>query len=129
MLNDGPDIVGRPLADYTAPARLSADGVLEVRVSGGWALELQHLEPLVLDRIASYFGYRAVTRLALIQGPLPPPAKPRVKFRPKILSKSEAAALKRDLAQTEDANLRAALERLGREVLGEAPGDESALER
>lgn len=128
VLNDWPDIVGRPLADYTAPERLSPSGVLEVRVSGAWALELQHLEPLVLERIASYFGYRAVTRLALVQGPLPPPAKPRRKYRPKILSKSEAAALKADLAETEDADLRAALERLGREVLGEAPDDESALE-
>ncbi|MFP6730254.1 MAG: DciA family protein [Alphaproteobacteria bacterium] len=129
VLNDWPDIVGHPLADYTAPERLSPNGVLEVRVGGAWALEHQHLEPLVLERIAGYFGYRAVTRLSLIQGPLPPPAKPRKKHRPKVLSKREEAALKRDLAETEDANLRAALERLGREVLGEAPDDDSALER
>ena len=128
VLNDWPDIVGRPLADYTAPERLGPDGALEVRVGGGWAVELKHLEPLVLDRIASYFGYRAVTRLALVQGPLPPPAKPSRKYRPKILTKADEEALKEDLAATEDPNLRAALERLGREVLGEAIEDESALE-
>ncbi len=125
VLTDWPDIVGRPLADHTAPERLSPDGALEVRVSGGWAVELQHLEPLVLDRIAGYFGYRAVTRLNLVQGPLPPRAKPPRKVRPKRLAKAEEAALKEDLAATDDPKLRAALERLGREVLGE---DESALE-
>ena len=44
----------------------------------------------------------------------------------------EAEALARDLAMTDDPKLRAALERLGREVLGEAPEkaveDESTLE-
>ena len=128
VLNDWPDIVGRPLADFTAPERLSRDGALEVRVDGGWALELQHLEPLVLDRIASYFGYRAVTRLAIVQGPLPRRVKPPRRHRPRILSKAEEAALRQDLAATEDAGLRAALERLGREVLGKPAEDESALE-
>ncbi len=128
VLNDWPDIVGRPLADYTAPERLHSDGALEVRVGGAWALELQHLEPLVLDRIASYFGYRAVTRLALVQGPLPRRAKPLRKQPPKILGKTEAEALKQDLAGMEDADLRAALERLGREVLGETEDGETALE-
>ena len=132
VLNDWPDIVGRPLADYTAPERLGPDGALEVRVGGAWALELQHLEPLVLDRIATYFGYRAVTRLVLTQGPLPPRPEPPRKPRPKVLSNAQAEALARDLAMTEDPKLRAALERLGREVLGEAPlnavEDESTLE-
>lgn len=129
MLNDWPDIVGRPLADYTAPERLSPDGALEVRVGGGWAVELQHLEPLVLERIASYFGYRAVTRLVLIQGPLPPRAKPARKHRPKTLGKAEEEVLRQKLAETDDPKLRAALERLGREVLGETDDDESPLER
>ncbi len=128
VLTDWPDIVGRPLADYTAPERLHPDGVLDVRVGGAWALELQHLEPLVLDRIASYFGYRAVTRLALKQGPLPPRAKAPPKRLPKVLNKAEEEALKADLAATDDPNLRAALERLGREVLGETVDVESTLE-
>lgn len=124
VLNDWPDIVGRVLADNTAPERLNPDGTLEVRVSGGWALELQHLEPLVLERIAGYFGYRAVTRLVIIQGPLPPRPKTARKRRPKTLGADEKAALVQDLAELEDPDLRAALERLGREVLG-APIDDT----
>ena len=52
VLTDWPDIVGRPLADFTSPERLARDGTLHLRVSGGWALEVTHLEPALLDRIA-----------------------------------------------------------------------------
>ena len=126
MLNDWPDIVGQPLADHTAPARLGRDGTLDVRVGGGWALELKHLEPLVLERIATYFGYRAVTRLKLIQGPLPPRRKKKAR-RPKVLNAAEAKALEACLATTDDPALRQALARLGRAVLGENQED-TALE-
>ena len=128
VLNDWPDIVGRPLADHTCPERLGRDGTLEVRVDGGGlALELKHLEPVVLERIATYFGYRAVTRLALVQGPLPPrPAAPR---RPvKTLAPATEAALRQDLEGAGDPALRAALERLGREVLGTVGGDDDTAE-
>ena len=126
VLNDWPDIVGQALADHTAPERLGRDGTLDVRVGGGWALELKHLEPVVLERIATYFGYRAVTRLKLIQGPLPPRRKKKVR-RSKALSATEAKALEASLASTDDPALRQALARLGREVLGEDEED-TALE-
>jgi hypothetical protein len=117
VLHDWPDIVGQALAAHTAPERLGRDGTLDVRVSGGWALELKHLEPLVLERIATYFGYRAVTRLAITQGPLPPRPKKKTR-RAKILSPEDAKSLEASLADTDDPALRKALERLGREVLG-----------
>lgn len=117
VLTDWPDIVGQPLADYTIPESLGPNGVLQVRVSGGWALELAHLEPLVLERIAGYYGYRAVERLALVQGPVRPPGKPaRPALRP--LEAHEEAALDACVADTSGAGLREALRRLGRAVIG-----------
>ncbi len=117
VLTDWPDIVGQPLADHTCPERLGRDGVLRIRVDGGMALELAHLEPVLLARIASYIGYRAVTRLALVQGPVPP--RPRRPVRAvRALGEDEEAALNARLADTEDTALRAALERLGRAVIG-----------
>ena len=53
VITDWPDIVGLPLADHTLPERMSAAGVLHVRVGGGWAVELAHLEPFVLERRTS----------------------------------------------------------------------------
>ncbi|MFQ5784036.1 MAG: DUF721 domain-containing protein [Alphaproteobacteria bacterium] len=131
VLTDWPDIVGRPLADFTCPERLTPDGTLKVRVGGGWALELKHLEPALIERIAGYFGYRAVTRLALVQGPLPRrPERRARRLRP--LDAGEEAALAARLAATGDGDLRAALERLGRAVLGAGepppPGDDGAAE-
>lgn len=130
LLTDWPDIVGRPLADFTQPERLGRDGALSVRVAdGGWALELRHLEPVVLERIAGYVGHRAVTRLALVQGPLPhPPSAPR-RRRPRDLDAGEEAALRARLADAGDPGLRAALERLGRAVIGARAGhdDDEAI--
>ncbi len=119
VLTDWPEIVGRPLADYTCPLRLSRDGALTLRVAGAFALELAHLEPQILDRIARYFGFRAVTRLAIVQGPLPrrdPPPPPG----PRPLAPDEEARLEALLADMRDEGLRRALERLGRAVLGSA---------
>lgn len=125
VLTDWPDIVGRPLADFTSPERLARDGTLYLRVSGGWALEVTHLEPALLDRIAGYYGYRAVTRLSLMQGPLPVRAQPR---HPKIraLSADEEAALAVSLDDAGGPKLRAALEGLGRAVIAASdPPDNS----
>ncbi len=117
VLTDWPDIVGRPLADYTCPERLARDGTLHLRVGGGWGLEITHLEPVLLERIAGYFGYRAVTRLALVQGPLPPRDERRLpRLRP--LDADEEAALRTCLAGADDPELRAALDRLARAMIG-----------
>jgi hypothetical protein len=60
-----------------------------------------------------------VTRLALVQGPLPLPAPlPPEPARP--LRPGDAAALDRQLAPIENPELRDALARLGRRVIGAA---------
>lgn len=78
MLADWPSIVGPMLAKVSQPQSLNFpvglrdNGTLCIRVdAGGWATEIQHLEPIILDKIATYFGYRAVARLSITQAPLP----------------------------------------------------------
>ena len=121
ILTRWPAIVGDGLARHAYPERLiaargSAGGTLRVRVEGGFATELQHLETEVLERINSYFGYRAVARLALVQGPVPVPAvAPQRQAR--RLDADEAAELDRALASTEDEHLRSSLAALGRFVI------------
>lgn len=120
-----PAIVGSELAAHCRPRQLrfprpgeAVDGRLTLRVAPAWALQLQHLEPLVLERVNGFFGYRAVARLVLQQGPLPePPASlpPGRGARP-----APAAPLDRDLAEKlstiADPELRAALEGIGRSL-------------
>lgn len=78
ILSRWPEIVGPMLSPDTQPERLiygARDGhgaTLEVGVNGAQALELQHLAPLVIERINSYFGYRVVAGLKLKQMPIRP---------------------------------------------------------
>src|SRR5439155_13295450 len=110
-------IVGPDWAEVSWPPALGRDGVLRLRVASGAALDLQHRAPLMLERINLFFGRSAVTRLTLVQGPLPLASGPsRPVIRP--LSEGEAKALDRRLSEIADPHLRAALAQLGRAVNG-----------
>jgi hypothetical protein len=121
-----PAIIGESLAEGVTPDRLSfprgerREGVLHLRVAPGLALEVQHREPVLVERINAFFGYRAVARLALKQGP---PAHAAVAPAPhrRPLKSEERQSLDQRLQGIEDAGLRAALERLGEAVIGTDP--------
>jgi len=119
LVADWPSIVGSAVAAHTLPMRIKfppkqrSEGVLMIKVaSSAFATELQHLEPLVLERINSHFGYRAVARLQLRHGPLPPrrtpPAPPPIPEADPRLAET--------LAGIEDPELKAVLELLGRHI-------------
>src|SRR5512147_1223074 len=78
LIADWPAIVGERLAAGCVPEKVvypprRRDGAtLRLRiVSGGLAIKLQHLEPILIDRINSHFGHPAVARLKFLHGPLP----------------------------------------------------------
>ena len=114
LLAHWPAIVGPELADSTCPEKLGANGQLRVRVAGPAAIEIQHLEPQILERIAVYFGYRAVRRLVLLQGPLPPTRRgdPTPRPAPRPTREAEARPCE-ELERIAPSELRSALERLG----------------
>jgi hypothetical protein len=123
VIGDWPSVVGTVLAQHTSPERIvfergaRREGILHLRVDGGGhATEIQHFEPQIVERINSYFGYRAVARLKLIQGPLPP-SKTVSPSKPHTLSTSEEKDLEERLAGVDDDELKSALEGLGRAVL------------
>jgi len=122
LIAQWPAVIGENLALHMAPERISfarggrRDGTLRVRVEPGFALEAQHREPQILERINAFFGYRAVARLALTQGPLPRGQIPRPALRK--LGEDERRTLDRRLAAVEDPGLRDALRRLGEAVIG-----------
>ena len=68
-------------------------------------------------RINGYFGYRAVTRIALVQGP-PPLPEHTAPPPPRPLLPAERQALDRRLDGISDPALRMALERLGSAIIG-----------
>ncbi|MSO74331.1 MAG: DUF721 domain-containing protein [Alphaproteobacteria bacterium] len=117
ILSDWTNIVGEALARDCSPERLARDGTLTVRVAGPVATEIQHREPEILERIATYFGHRAVRQLRLVRGPLPVQER-RIVLPTRTLDDLEVHAIDRLTAPIEDTALRTALRRLGRAVFG-----------
>lgn len=134
LIGDWPKIVGHRLAATTAPDRIrwprrpddleAAGGrksqprggaVLVIRVEPAVALDVQYQTALILDRINSYFGYRAVAEIRIVQGAVAteaakaaaaqilPPARTRPAAPPPAREAIGAIA---------DDGLRAALERM-----------------
>ena len=117
------DVVGSDLARRMMPEKLTfpsgqrRDGTLRLRVAPGFALEVQHREPQILERLNTFFGYRALARLVLVQGPLPAD-RATMPRRHRDLGASERAALAQRVAGIADVELRGALTRLGEAVIG-----------
>ncbi len=131
VLSHWPDIAGEMLAEYSAPEKLvfprgSGDAgakgrrsgaTLTIRVDGPVAVEIRHIEPQILERINGYYGYGAVARLKIVQGPLPARARPHLR-KIRSLRAEERDALAQGLEKIEEPGLRAALEKLGERVIG-----------
>lgn len=127
-----PEIVGERLALRTRPLKIdwpkrrpapgepSDPATLVVRVEGAFALEMQQLGPLVVERVNTHLGWRAVGKLVLKQGPVAPP---QPKPSAPVLAPAAAAAVERQVACVEDEGLREALARLGKAVALRAHAD------
>lgn len=85
LISDWATIIGDELAASCQPVKLAFPqgrrdaGTLHLHVSGGAALEIQHITPQIIERINGHLGYHAVARLKLIQGQ--PPRSNRARRR------------------------------------------------
>jgi hypothetical protein len=111
VLADWAAIVGPAFAPLTTPQRLSS-GTLTIACAGPMAMELQHVAPALMERVNSFLGRVAVTRLRFVQSV--PAGAPR-RAAAAILPATEAARVA--VAGLPPGELRDALERLGRVVL------------
>ncbi len=108
------EIVGERYAKVSSPESIrfpagrKSGGVLTLLVEGAHAPLLQHLTPLIVERVNRFFGYEAVNRLAFRQG-RPSPA-PRPVKRPEL--RAVPSELGEGLRQIADQELRACLESL-----------------
>ena len=86
---------------------------LVLRVNGPMALEIQHASDVILQRVNRFFGWSAVGRLALRQGPLSRRERPATSRAPDA---RQVAEVEETLSSVEDEGLRAALARLGASI-------------
>ena len=119
------NIVGKEIASFAIPTKVKFNPktdqrtvYLEVPV-GGFALELQHKEQYILDKINSYFGYMSVHKLSISQNAN---AKPRINILPqkdvrKKFTESEKKYLEDIQEGINDDKLKEILIKLGENVI------------
>jgi hypothetical protein len=113
-----PEIVGERYAKVSSPESISfqggrkSGGALTLLVEGAHAPLVQHLAPMIIERVNRFFGYAAVDRLIFRQGKpaAEPPRPPRPELRavPKELGEG--------LREIADPELRSCLEALASRI-------------
>ncbi len=111
-------IAGETIAGHAVPERYVPDrrggGTLHLRVAAGWAPDIDYLSAQIIDRINGFLGYRAVSRLTIVQGALKAPAA-----APQAARNVELGGAAPDdgrLAAIDDSGLRRALAKLASAV-------------
>jgi len=115
-------IVGEELGDHTIPEKISYprgqrnNGTLQVRVnSPALAIELQHAETQLLERINTHFGYRSVDHIKMTQGAIPDNKDEPAEKKHDITIK-EQNNLENNLNIISDPDLKNALRSLGKRI-------------
>ncbi|MFW0777104.1 MAG: DUF721 domain-containing protein [Rickettsiales bacterium] len=111
LLSQWQEVVGEAMATRSYPAKLTfprgktTEGTLTIAVENGFATEIQHMMPVILERLATYYGYKAVSRIVISHSysPLEKPKKPK----PKRVSNVDYTELTKDIG---DDDLKLALE-------------------
>lgn len=125
IISQWKDVVGKEMAAASQPRKMwfprgaRAGGTLDIMVDAGWALELQHLEPLMIERINSFFGYAAVAKITITQGPTGL-AKPKAKEKDPVLTPERNQELEELISSTKDDDLRETLKRLGTGIMAKS---------
>jgi hypothetical protein len=117
-----PEVVGPEIAAHAEPVKLQwprgdtetpEPATLVLRVEGPAAIEIQHLSGVIVERVNRFFGWRAVSRIALRQAPLARRGKSVAAPAPDPAAAARVAAALPGIA---DDQLREALGRLGAAV-------------
>ncbi|HVI05298.1 MAG TPA: DciA family protein [Sphingomicrobium sp.] len=112
------EIVGERYAKVSCPESIKfptgkkGGGALTLLVEGAHAPLIQHLTPMIVERVNRFFGYAAINRIVFRQGRLPPPPprpeRPQLRPVPKELGEG--------LREIADPELRACLESLAAQI-------------
>lgn len=123
IITDWNTIVGESISACSIPRKLTfardkkSNGTLYIEVSNSsFATEMVYIEPMILEKIACYFGYKAVSRLKIQQNPKSQAAIPNKPIVKKSISAENLAELEKSLADIEDPELKASLLSLGRNL-------------
>jgi hypothetical protein len=112
------EIVGERYARVSSPESIrfpagrKSSGVLTLLVDGAHAPLIQHLAPLITERVNRFFGHAAINRIVFRQGR--PPAQPPKVERPQLRAVPKELGM--GLREIADPELRACLESLAARI-------------
>ncbi|MBL8677396.1 MAG: DUF721 domain-containing protein [Alphaproteobacteria bacterium] len=121
IITHWPQIVGEKFAHIsfaekiTFPKGKRSEGTLHLNVTSSGALLFQYAQDLILERVNTFFGYKALSKLRMIHD-LKLQREVKTPSTPKILTEEEKAWLKKQTEGVEDSELQAYLQRLGEAV-------------
>jgi len=131
LIGSWDEIAGADFAECTRPEKITwprrnsemygegggvEPGVLTIACEGARALFLSHAQGELIQRINGFFGYPAIRQVRIVQKPVISHASNRPRLRK--LTPKENAHLGALTAEIDNEKLKAALERLGRGVMG-----------
>lgn len=119
------DIVGLEMASFAYPIKVKYNHRENIRTLyievpvGGFALEMQHKEGYLLEKLNAYFGYKAVHKINISQNiKLKPQIKPVKKAQEEItLNEEEKKYMEDVVADIKDEKLKEILTKLGKSVI------------
>ena len=123
-------IVGTFFADHSEPDRISRvteefneldepifKNFLHVKVSPAAAVEFQHYKDTIIEKINSYFGYKAISDLRLQQNFVPDKKiKHNINLEEQDLSEEEKASIKSEINKIKDEDLEKSIVNLGASI-------------
>ena len=122
LIHKWTSIVGKEIAAWSVPNRLAflrgstLDATLHLDVLSARALEIQHNELVILERINVVFGYKAINKIAIRQvNSLSRTVKQAP--TPAVLTESEKSWVSDQIKNHSNADLKNALEALGQAIL------------
>ena len=125
-----PEIAGSYFSKYSEPQNITRvpdyeddygetiyKSHLNVSVAPAAALEFQHFKDTILEKINSYFGYRAIIDLRIQQNFIPRNIENKLKMNSIKLTNSEKEALNNEVNQLSDKSLQNSLINLGKNII------------
>ena len=125
-----PDIIGERLAQFSRPVKIewpkrrsfTSEGqgqeaaTLVLTVESAFALDIQHMLPVLIERINVHYGWNCIGKIVIKQGPVPKiaPKKPRPIVSPQMVEEAKSR-----IGPMQDEGLREALARLGAGILAD----------
>ena len=126
IISKWPQIVGKFFAEHSEPDKISRitkdfneldepiyKNLLHVKVSPAAAIEFQHYKDTIVEKINSYFGYKAISDLRLQQNFVPKKNIKLEKSKDRKVSSEEFNNIRNNIDKIQDKDLEKSIVNLG----------------